>query len=153
MGLHAAGMVTPWEGLSRSLRRRRTDLQCTDRLTQRRYQVNTTGCCTGKNTPPLLFPRSGNEWWVGEKGYRAGALQASVGGEPDQPPSTGWKFINLNTKEHEADDTLSCRVYVSTSPCCLTVSLSGAAKEAQGQCEGEYKSTGLVSAGKPVMII
>merc|ERR1712037_857601 len=35
-------------------------------------------------------------------------------------------------------------------PCCLTVSLSGAAKEAQGECEGEYKSTGLVSAGREV---
>ena len=98
----------------------------------------------------LLFPRSGNEWLVGEKGERA-RLKASVGGEPDQPPSTGWGFYNWDTEEYKADDTLNCQVYVSASPCCLTVSLSGAAKEAQGQCEGEYNSTGLISSGKQVM--
>ena len=101
----------------------------------------------------LLFPRSGNEWLVGKKGYRAD-LKASVEGELDQvPPSTGWKFYNWRTKEYKADDTLNCQVYVSASPCCLTVSLSGAAKETQWQCEGEYKTTGLVSAGRPVIII
>ena len=75
-----------------------------------------------------------------------------MGGEPDQPPSTGWKFFNYDTEEYKADDTLNCQVYVSASPCCLTVSLSGAAKEAQGQCEGEYKSTGLVSMGREVKL-
>jgi len=99
----------------------------------------------------LLFPRSGNEWMIGEKGGRAW-LKASVGGELDKLPSSasGWKFYNNSTREFEADLSLTCRVYLNSPPCFLTVSLSGAAKEAQGQCEGEYKSTGLVSAGRPV---
>ena len=103
----------------------------------------------------LLLPRFGNEWLVGEKGGHAD-LRASVGGELDQPPSNGWKLFNYDTREYEADKTVTCKecdVYVNALPCCLTVSLSGAAKEAQGQCEGEYKSTGLVSAGRPVIII
>ena len=94
------------------------------------------------------------------KGYDA-RLLASVGGEHDQPPSTGWKFRDWDTKDYDTlttrewgvDETVSCQVFVNTPPCCLTVSLSGAAKEVQGQCEGEYKSTGLVSAGRPVMIL
>ena len=73
-------------------------------------------------------------------------LKASVGAVPNQPPSTGWKFYN----PYQTDELISCCKFVNTPPCCLTISLSGAAKEDQGKCEGEYKSTGLVSMGKPV---
>ena len=95
-------------------------------------------------------------------------LKASVGGEPNQPPTTGWKFYNRDTgyynedqslkfenwdtDDWEDDPTLSCTIPSTSPPCCLTVSLSGAAKEAQGKCEGEYKSTGLVSMGRKVNI-
>ena len=102
-------------------------------------------------------PRFKDEWLVGEKGGRT-YLKASVGAVPDQPPTTGWMFYNYhynyNTYSYEADESLSCSsTFVSSPPCCLTISLSGAAKEFQGKCEGEYKSTGLVSMGKPEMII
>ena len=80
-------------------------------------------------------------------------LKASVGVVPNQPPPTGWKFYNPDTKEYEPDELIGCRDFVSSPPCCLTISLSGAAKEFQGKCEGEYESTGLVSRGKPVMIV
>ena len=89
---------------------------------------------------------------IGVKGYRA-LLKASVAGESDQLPSTGWKFYNWDTQDYESEKTLTCPVYVNSPPCFLTVSLSGAAKEAQGKCEGEYISTGLVSMGRPVIII
>ena len=103
--------------------------------------------------PPRPIPRSGDEWLVGKKGGFAW-LKASVGAVPNQPPTTGWMFYNYNTKEWEADESLSCSsIFVSSPPCCLTISLSGAAKQVQGKCEGEYKSTGLVSAGRLVMII
>ena len=100
--------------------------------------------------PPFLFPESKDEWLVGRKGCGI-ALMASVGPVPNQPPTTGWKFYN--DCEYEADEGLTCRVFASSLPCCLTVSLSGAAKEAQAKCEGEYKSTGLVSKGRPVITI
>ena len=102
-----------------------------------------------------LFPsrRSGDEWLIEKKGGSRPRLKASVGAVPNQPPSTGWKFYNYDTKEYEADELISCRDFVSSPPCCLTISLSGAAKESRAKkCEGEYKSTGLVSAGKLVMI-
>ena len=147
-------MDMPLGGLSRSLGRRRTDLQCTSRLTQGRYQASATSCCTGENIPPLslFFPRSGDDWLIGEKGGRA-RLKASVAGEPSQPPLTGWKFHNWHTEGYTSDKTVTCRVYINSPPCCLKVSLSGAAKEVQGKCEGEYRSTGLVSMGRPVIII
>ena len=75
-----------------------------------------------------------------------------MGAEPNQPPSTGWKFYNWDTG-YEVDTTISCSIYVNSPPCCLTVTLSGAAKEAHGKCEGEYKSTGLISMGRPVIFI
>ena len=102
-------------------------------------------------SPP--FPRSKDEWRIGEEG-RDACLKARVGAAPDQPPTTGWKFFNYDTNKHEVDESLSCSSnFVSSIPCCLTISLSGAAKQVQGKCEGEYKSTGLVSAGRLVMII
>ena len=75
---------------------------------------------------------------------------ASVGGEPNQPPTTGWKFYNLG--KYDEDPSLRCTIPSTSPPCCLTVILSGAAKEAQGKCEGEYKSTGLVSMGREVKL-
>ena len=81
----------------------------------------------------LLLLRSGDEWLIGKKGYDAG-LRAGVGEEPDRPPSYGWKIKNRDTREYESDKTITCRLFVNSPPCCLTVSLSGAAMEAQGQC-------------------
>ena len=96
---------------------------------------------------PLTFPlRVGDEWYVGGKGGQAW-LKASVGDEPNQPPTTGWRYYGYD------DETLNCIIPVTSASCCLTVSLSGAAKETQGKCEGEYKSIGLTSAGKPVIIV
>ena len=100
----------------------------------------------------LLFPtapRSNDEWLVGEKGGHV-QLKASATASPNQPPSTGWEFYTWMTREWLADETISSQV--SSPPCCLTVSLSGAAKEAKGECEGEYKSTGLVSMGREVKL-
>ena len=94
------------------------------------------------------------------EGMRFTWLKASVGVEPRQPPSTGWKFYNGSTKEWEVSTTSCCSIYVNSPPCCLTVTLSGAAKEAHGlfgkpigACEGEYKSTGLMRMGRPVIFI
>ena len=78
-------------------------------------------------------------------------LKASVGGEPNKPPTTGWKYYIMSTGNYE-DTSLSCTIPSTSPSCCLTVSLSGAAKEAQAKCEGEYKSTGLVSCGREVII-
>merc|ERR1719507_1656518 len=107
-----------------------------------------------------LMHRSNDEWWVGVKGGRpleeGVYLKASVmEGDPNQPPTTGWKFDEGYDAFDEDnfwwdDSTLTCSAPSTSPPCCLTVSLSGAAKEAQGQCEGEYKSTGLVSMGREV---
>ena len=94
--------------------------------------------------------RSGDKWLVGEKGYRA-FLKASVQGEePNQPPTTGWKFYNWETRKYEEDPGLTCTIPATSPSCCLTVSLSGRAKELQGKCEGKYESTGLISMGREV---
>ena len=55
--------------------------------------------------------------------------------------------------KYEDDPTLTCRLPPTSPPCCLTVSLSGPAKEAQGKCEGVYMSTGLFSLGREVTTI
>ena len=93
---------------------------------------------------------------LARSGWRGRYLKASVGVEPNQPPSTGWKFWRVGgwgeAGGWEVDATISCNIYVNSPPCCLTVTLSGAAKEVQGKCEGEYKSTGLISMGRPVNI-
>ena len=75
---------------------------------------------------------------------------ASVGGEPNKPPTNRWKFWSWGN--YNEDPSLSCTIPSTSPSCCLTVSLSGAAKEAQAKCEGEYKSTGLVSAGTEVKL-
>ena len=80
-------------------------------------------------------------------------MKASATALLNQPPSNKWKFFNFDLDEWEADESVSCTIPSTSPPCCLTISLSGAAKETQGQCEGEYKSTGLVSMGRPVIII
>ena len=128
--------------------RRLKDLQCTDTLTLRRYKSLTNFFCTGeKSSLPLLFPtRSGDEWLVGEKGLRA-LLKASVGNNPDQPPTNGWKFYNFDTYDYVDDPSLSCTLPTSTS-CVLTVVLTNL--EEHAECAGVYKATGLVSMGREV---
>ena len=73
--------------------------------------------------------------------------------EPDQPPSTGWKFYNSDTVEFESDESLSCTAFVDSPPCQITIRLDGEAKRVQGECEGEYEPTKLISAGRTVIII
>ena len=102
---------------------------------------------------PLFFPicRSGNEWLV--KAERdVTSLNASVGDDPTIPPITGWKFWNFDFDiyEHEEDPDLTCKVSSASSSCSITVSLKGLAREIQGECEGDYKETGLRSAGRKV---
>ena len=95
-----------------------------------------------------FFSRCKDEWLVGKKGLH-GLLKATVSEDkPDQPPATGWKFYNRDTRQYEADESVTCEANVAPTPCCLTVNLSGAAKEVQGECEGEYKDTGLLSMGR-----
>ena len=70
------------------------------------------------------------------------------------PPTTGWLF-KINkwwTGEFKKDPYLNCTLPSTLPPCCLTVTLQGAAKEAHGDCEGEYKSIGLISMGREVSI-
>ena len=99
----------------------------------------------------LLLTRSDGEWRIGKKGGDA-YLKASVGDKPIQPPTSQWRFINFDTGYYEDDANMRCSTPSTSTPCCLTVNLSGAAKEAQAKCEGEYKSTGLVSAGREVQL-
>ena len=108
-----------------------------------------------RKTPlSLLLSRSGNEWLVEEEGRRkkeAYLKCASVGEDPLIPPKTGWKFQNFDTKAFEEDSQLRCSSTPTSSSCSVTVSLSGLAKEIQGECEGEYKDTGLRSRGRKVI--
>ena len=102
-----------------------------------------------RKVPPLslLFPtRSGDEWLVvGEKERRAW-LKASVGNNPDQPPTNGWKFFKKD--DYVDDPSLSCTLPISTSSCILTVVLTN--MEDHAECAGVYKATGLVSLGREV---
>ena len=110
----------------------------------------------------LIPTRSGEDWLVSDGEYvKVGSsdyripLKAKVGSNPDQPPIFGWQFFNFDTYKCEKDSRLSCSAPTPASSlsCCLKVSLSGAAKEAQAKCEGEYKSTGLVSMGREVISV
>ena len=116
-----------------------------------RCRRKNTLCCIGgkpKDISPILCIRSKDEWLVGKVGFYT-SLKASVGADPLLPPTTGWLF---NTGESfEEDPSTNCTLPSSSPPCCLTVTLSGAAKEAHGDCAGEYRSIGLISAGKQVM--
>ena len=98
----------------------------------------------------FLLSRSGNEWLVGEEGYPA-QLKASVEDNLLIPPTTGWKFFNFDTHAYEEDPHLTCSSTSASSCCSVTVSLKGLAKEIQRECEGEYKDTGLRSAGRKVI--
>ena len=129
------------------------DPLCTNKLTQGKCQRMMKFCCSGgktKITVPLICIRSGDLWLVRQKGSCA-SLGASVGPNPFLPPSTGWMFYKSGN--FEEDPSLTCSLPSTSPPCCLTVTLSGAAKKAHGDCEGEYKSTGLISMGRPVKII
>ena len=97
---------------------------------------------------PLICIRSGDKWLVEQEGDLA--LKATVGEDPFLPPTTGWMYSKGG--DFEEDPSLTCSLPSSSPPCCLTVTMSGAAKEAHGDCEGEYKSTGLISMGKKVNI-
>ena len=141
--------ATIWEDLSLFRVLRKRDLQSTDRLTQEKCQLTRTIFCSGGKAP-LFFPlsRSCNEWLVRQEGYVA-TLKAIVGQDTLIPPTTGWKFYS-DTKTYEEDAQLTCRSTSTSSSCSVTVSLSGLAKEIQGECEGEYKDTGLRSMGRKV---
>ena len=126
----------------------------TNKLTQEKCQRILKLCCTGgktKDISPIPCIRCKEEWLVEKEGYTT-SLKASVGADPLLPPTTGWLFKNWRTGEFEEDASTTCTPFSSSPPCCLTVTLSGAAKEAHGDCEGEYKSTGLISMGRPVNI-
>ena len=69
---------------------------------------------------------------------------------PFIPPTTGWLFYN--GEDFKEDPYLTCSLPSTSPPCCLTVTLKGAAKEVQGKCEGKYNSSGLVSAGREVKL-
>ena len=64
-----------------------------------------------------MFPlRVGDEWYVGGKGGQAW-LKASVGDEPNQPPTTGWKFDNRNFMavwgDYVDDSALTCKIAIN----------------------------------------
>ena len=121
----------------------------------------TTTCCTGERAVPytsyLLFIRCGDEWMVihsKTKTLANAQLRAPVvEDDPDQPPSTGWRFYNFDTEEFESDESLSCTAFVDSPPCQITIRLDGEAKRVQGECEGEYEPTKLISVGRTVIII
>ena len=75
-------------------------------------------------------------------------LNANVGDDPTIPPSTGWQFLGQSNSEE--DPSLTCTQPADSPPCSVTLKLSGLAKDFQGKCEGEYKDTGLRSAGRQV---
>ena len=86
---------------------------------------------------------------VEQNGYRT--LKASTGDDPLHPPTTGWLFKKGAEDEFEEDKSLTCApLDTSSPPCCVTVHLNGPAREAVGQCEGVYRSTELMSAGRKV---
>ena len=100
--------------------------------------------------PLSPFPRLKDAWAIGYiKGGVNTELVASKGADQSQPPTNGWR------REHFGQDVeyMSCTTPVTSPSCCLTVSLSGSAKEAQGNYEGKYKSIGLASSGRPVTIM
>ena len=145
--------VTLWEGLNFSLGRKEMDPLCTNKFTQEKCQRMMKFCCSGEiieNSIPLFCIRSGDKWLVEKKGNPK-SLQSTVGVDSFVPPTNGWLFYNYG--RFQEDPSLTYSVPSTSPPCCLTVTLSGAAKEAHGDCEGEYKSTGLISTGRPVKII
>ena len=127
------------------------DPLCTNKLTQEKCQRMVKFCCSGRKTKtssPLFCIRVKDKWLV-EKGGVV-ILKVTAATNPFLPPTTGWLFYNWKTKDFEEGPSVTCSLPSSSPPCCLTVTLSEAAKEAHGDCEGEYKSTGLISMGRPV---
>ena len=100
--------------------------------------------------------RFGNGWVIVQEPLPEGVfanLRARVEDDPTFPPTTGWKFENCDIDKFDEDPHLTCSSVMSaSSSCCITVSLSGLAKEFQGECEGEYRDTGLRSMGRKVII-
>ena len=79
-------------------------------------------------------------------------MKASVGINPDQPPTNGWKFYNYYGERDYVDDpSLSCTLPISTSSCILRVVLTNL--EEHAECAGVYKATGLISAGREVEVV
>ena len=145
--------ATPLENTNWLWVMRKTTARCTSRLTRRRYQATRTTCCTGERvSPPYLFSRRGGEWLVGQEGNIACLKASVVEDEPDQHPSAGWKFYTWITKEYDCDESLICTEFLNAPPCHLTITLSGRAKELQGECGGEYEPTEMISVGRTVII-
>ena len=149
-------MVTEWEGLSFFWGKKEVASLYTNKLTREKCQRLTTLCYSGgwiETIISFFCVRSGDNWLVDQNASINGTrLIARVGADPLLPPTTGWQFYDWDRNLKE-DSTLECSFPTASPPCCLTVSLSGPAREAHGDCEGEYKSTGLVSMGRPVNII
>ena len=151
-------MATAWAGLSLFRVLRKKELQSTDRLIQEKCQGITgqwtkTAFCTSEKSPSFfILTRSGDEWLVERNRIgKTAALKATVQENLLIPPTTGWKFHNSDRYTDEEDPQLQCSITPSSSSCSVTVSLSGQAKAFQGECDGEYKETGLRSAGRKVI--
>ena len=89
--------------------------------------------------------RVGDEWKIEDD--IGPMLSVQSGDNPAIPPISGWKFYNGITEKDEEDQNLTCDIPLASPPCCISVSLSGQAKDFQGECEGEYKDTGMSSSG------
>ena len=130
------------------------DPLCTNKLTREKCQSIVKFCCSGgriKIIINIFCIRYRDEWLVRGLGIVA-SLKTRGEVDPFLPPRTGWLFYK-GRRVFEEDPSLTCSPPSNSPPCCLTVTLSGAAKEAHGDCEGKYKSTGLISMGRPVKII
>ena len=106
--------------------------------------------------PPPLFIysfRSGDEWRVDDQDGD-NWFKAPMTAGPNQPPFSGWMVKDWDTSANRyvPDSTMTCCIPTPTPPCCLTLTLSGEAKELHGRLEGTYTDTGLVSMGRPVII-
>ena len=152
--------VTKWEGLSFSLGRKEMDPLCSNKFTQEKCQWVIKFCCAGgiiKIIINIFCIRYRDEWLVRGLGIVA-SLKTRGEVDPFLPPTTGWLFykgrevfeVYKAGRDFEEDPSLTCSLPSSSPPCCLTVTLSGAAKEACGDCDGEYKSTGLISMEREV---
>lgn len=86
---------------------------------------------------------------MGERSKRALLMASIENGWWGPPPATGWQFFNWVSQTYMEDSMIRCGI-ADSSPCLVTVSLSGEAKTFQGECEGEYKDTGLKSIGRQV---
>ena len=174
------GTVEPSAGLSSSLVLKKRGILSTDRLTRAKFQAIMTTFSTGEKKNPYIFPiftRSGDEWLVvDDKQGQTTELKAwdktqayrhrdpeGMGQDPVIPPSTGWMYIHrvrsYGVDGHQwdqhaiADTSLTCTLPAVSSPCSVTLRLSGRAKDFQGKCNGEYKDTGLRSMGRQVTFI